>query len=126
MLFLMNNFVLQLEDDEQLPPEVAKQFWALTLTSVSSLGGEQFAKHPVLPSTDPERARRLAALIRFKAPMVNAALFVVPSIGCPPEHVSVRYADVGIDVMAALLDRQHNGMLTTVEADRLVWRRLAA
>ena len=126
MFFLMNNFVLQLDDQERPPPHVAQRFAALTLEAVSKLGAEMFAEHPVLPISQPERARRLAMLIQQKAPGVNAALFVAPTIGAKPEQVSVRYADVAFSVMAVLFERQQAGVLTTLEADRLVWRRLAA
>jgi hypothetical protein len=40
--------------------------------------------------------------------------------------VQVRYAQIGFDVMGLLYERQKHGALTTVEADRQVWRRLAA
>ncbi|MBN9319294.1 MAG: hypothetical protein BGN86_06680 [Caulobacterales bacterium 68-7] len=126
MFFLMNNFVLQLDEAERPPAHVAKRFAVLTLDAVSKLGAEMFSEHPVLPISQPERARRLAMLIQQKAPGVNAALFVSPSIGAKPEQISVRYADVAFEVMAVLFDRQKAGVLTTLEADRLVWRRLAA
>lgn len=126
MFFLMNNFVLQLDDGERAPPHVAKRFAVLNLDAVSRLGAELFAEHPVLPISEPQRARRLAMLIQQKAPGVNAALFVAPTIGARPEQVSVRYADVSFEVMAVLFERQQAGVLTTLEADRLVWRRLAA
>ena len=75
---------------------------------------------------DHERARRLASLILLKQPEVNAALFVAPARGCDETLVSVRYAQIGFEVMGLLYERQQHGNLTTVEADRQVWRRLAA
>ena len=61
-----------------------------------------------------------------KAPEANAALFVAPSIHCNPEHVLTRVASLSIDVMADLHSRQAKNGLTTVVADNLVWRRMAA
>jgi hypothetical protein len=40
--------------------------------------------------------------------------------------VQVRYAALGLEIMGALLERQKAGALTNMEADRQVWRRLAA
>jgi hypothetical protein len=126
MLFLMNNFVLQLDEADEAPPRIAEQFRVLNLDAVSRLGAELFSAQPVLPASAPMRAKRLALMIQSKAPSINAALFVSPGIGAPPEQISVRYADVSFEVMALLYDRQSVGILTTLEADRLVWRRLAA
>ena len=72
------------------------------------------------------RTGRFAALIVAKAPDVNAALIVAPARGCRPQDVQIRYAQLSLEVMAALLQRQNAGALTNVEADRQVWRRLAA
>jgi altronate dehydratase len=126
MLFLMNNFVLRLEDAEPTPAMIERRFSALSLDFVTRLGCELFAEQPVLPAIAPERARRLALMIQNKAPNINAALFVTPGLRCKPEQVAVRYADVSFETMAVLFERQQGGMLTTIEADRIVWRRLAA
>jgi hypothetical protein len=126
MLFLMNNFVLQLDDHEDAPVDVVNSFHSLSLDFVSRLGAEIFAKQPTMPAYEPERAKRLARLINSKSPAINAALFFAQRSGVAPEEVAVRYADVSFEVMAVLFDRQRCGGLTTVEADRLVWRRLAA
>ena len=67
-----------------------------------------------------------AALMVLKAPDINAALFVAPGRGCLVADVQVRYAQLGIEVMGTLLERQKSGALTNLEADRQVWRRLAA
>ena len=61
-----------------------------------------------------------------KAPDANAALFIAPSRGCLVDQVQVRYAQLGLEIMASLWERQKSGSLTNVEADRQVWRRLAA
>jgi len=126
MLFLMNDTVLSFDAAELAPPMTRERFAALSLNYVGELGKELFAEEPLLHHKDRERAERLAALIVAKAPDVNAALFVAPGRGCRKDDVQVRYAQLSIEVMAALLQRQNAGSLTNLEADRQVWRRLAA
>ena len=75
----------------------------------------------------PERACRLALLLLAKAPDINAALFVAPSVRCRPDQVITRFANLPMEVMATLLEiSKSEGGLTAVQADREVWRRLAA
>ncbi|MDP1629900.1 MAG: hypothetical protein Q8L66_00595 [Caulobacter sp.] len=126
MLFLMNDVVLNLDALELAPPVAANRFAKLNLTFVSQLGAELFAEEPLLPHNRPERALRLASMIVTKAPEVNAALFIAPARNCPVEQVQARYAQISFDVMGLLYQRQQQGALTTLEADRQVWRRLAA
>jgi len=126
MLFLMNDRILSFDAAELTPPMTRDRFAALSLNYVGELGRELFSEEPLLHHKDQERSERLAALIVAKAPDVNAALFVAPGRGCRVEDVQVRYAQLSIEVMAALLQRQNAGGLTNLEADRQVWRRLAA
>ncbi len=126
MLFLMNDVVLNLDAVELAPPVAASRFQALSLGFVGKLGCELFAEEPLLQRTRLTRARRLAALIAAKAPEINAALFIAPAQGCAPDQVQFRYAQIGFEVMGLLYERQQSGALTTLEADRQVWRRLAA
>jgi hypothetical protein len=126
MLFLMNDALLNLDAQGSVPPAAPARFRALSLDFVLKLGAELFAEDPLLHRNQPERARRLALLIRSKAPEVNAALFVAPSAACPPDHVAARVAEVSMEVMAALYTRWREGLLDTVSADRDVWKRLAA
>lgn len=126
MLFLMNDVVLSFDAAELTPPMARDRFAALSLNYVGELGRELFAEEPLLHHKDLERAQRLAALIVAKAPDVNAALFVAPGRGCRVADVQVRYAQLSLEVMGALLQRQKAGGLTNLEADRQVWRRLAA
>lgn len=126
MLFLMNDVVLNLDTVELAPPVAARRFSRLSHSFVDRLGAELFSEDPLLPHRDIERARRLAALIVAKTPQINAALFVAPAVGCPFDQVQSRYCQIGIEVMGLLYERQKSGALTTVEADRQVWRRLAA
>ena len=126
MLFLMNDRVLQLSDGPALDVQSGR-FDAISAAYAVKLGQELFAEQPMLHREAPERARRLALLLQAKAPEVNAALFVAPSVGCRPDQVITRFASLPVDVMAALLERDKaEGGLTPVQADREVWRRLAA
>ena len=126
MLFLMNDVVLDLDTVDLAAPVAAERYRRLSLDYVSSLGRELFAEHPLLQYTAPERAARLAVMIMAKSPDINAALFVAPSYDCAIDQVSVRYAQIGVEVMSVLYKRQQAGDLTNVVADREVWRRLAA
>ena len=126
MLFLMNDALLNLDAHGAVPPIAPQRFRALSLDFVLRLGAEMFAENPLLHREEPERARRLALLIRSKAPEVNAALFVAPAAACPPAEVSRRLAEVSMEAMAALYTRAQEGLLDPVSADREVWRRLAA
>lgn len=126
MLFLMNDRVLYL--DHSLAGQLeAGRFEAVSAAYAVKLGQELFAEQPMLHREEPERARRLALLLCAKAPEVNAALFVAPSYGCRPDQVITRFASLSLDVMATLYARdREEGGLTPVQADREVWRRLAA
>ncbi|MFN3856471.1 MAG: hypothetical protein ACK4RV_01885 [Caulobacter sp.] len=126
MLFLLNDVVLNLDGGEMAPPVASNRFKALSTAFVEKLGRELFAEEPLLHRFHPERARRIASLILMKQPSVNAALFVATARGCPESQVQVRYAQISFEVMGLLYERQQHGALTTVEADRQVWRRLAA
>lgn len=126
MLFLMNDVVLSFDASEMAPPVTRDRFAQLSLSRVGDLGKELFSEEPLLHHKDVERAQRLAALIVAKAPDINAALFIAPGRGCRVEDVQVRYAQLSLEVMSALVHRQKAGALTNLEADRQVWRRLAA
>jgi hypothetical protein len=126
MLFLLNDKVLNLQTVMLAPPVAASRFGKLSLNFISRLGAELFAKQPLLQMTDLEKSQRLAALIVAKRPEINAALFVATAADCAPEQVSVRYAQISFEVMGLLYSRQQQGQLNNLEADRQVWRRLAA
>lgn len=126
MLFLMNDRVLHLEGGDELGID-PQRFKAITPSYAIKLGQELYSEQPMLHREAPERARRLALLLVAKAPEVNAALFVAPSKGCRPDQVITRFASLSVEVMATLLERDRaEGGLTPVQADREVWRRLAA
>jgi hypothetical protein len=126
MLFLLNDVIFSLDAAELAPPITRDRFAKVSLNYVAKLGQELYSAEPLLHLKDPEKAQRLAALILAKAPDVNAALFIAPSRGCLVDQVQVRYVQLGLEIMASLWERQKAGGLTNVEADRQVWRRLAA
>lgn len=126
MLFLLNDVILSIDSAELTPPITSERFAQVSLNYVAKLGQELYAAEPLLHLKDPEKAQRLAALIIAKAPDINAALFIAPSRGCLVDQVQVRYAQLGLEIMGSLFERQKAGALSNVEADRQVWRRLAA
>ena len=126
MIFLMNDTVLDVDLRRLAPPATAARFRAATLSFVLRLGRELYAEQPLLHRADPERARRLAALILCKAPQANAALFAAPSAGCAPDQVAARLAEVGPEILAHLASRQSLEGPSPYAADREVWRRMAA
>ena len=126
MYFLLNDTVFNLNADDISPNMIGRRFGAIGFDFVQTLGQELFAELPQAQLTHPERAIKLAALIQFKAPSINAALFVAPSSPCRPRDVGVRFASLEIEVIAGLQSRAAEGSLNAVIADREVWRRLAA
>jgi hypothetical protein len=126
LYFLLNDVVLRLETHDLAPPLREAQFASLSFEFIDRLGKELFAEEPMLQSTSPARAMRLAALIIARCPEINAALFVAPRTNCEPAEVQSRFVGVGLEIMGLLHERQQSGTLTNVVADRQVWRRLAA
>jgi hypothetical protein len=126
LYFLVNDTLFELDERNLVSPLDARRFQSLTLSFVTQLGQELFAEEPLLTLNAPERARRLAMLLAMKQPGLNAALFVAPARGCRPDQVGVRFAELGLDVLAGLYARQEEGSLNALSADRDVWRRLAA
>jgi hypothetical protein len=126
MHFLLNDVVFKVSAEELAHGQVSQRFAAINFDFVQTLGQELFAEHPMLQRTHPERALKLCALILFKAPEINAALFVAPSDKCKPRDVGVRYASLDLPLIATLYTRQSDGALTPTVADREVWRRMAA
>lgn len=126
MLFLLNDIVLDLAPRKLAPPVLAERFAPLSLQCVQDLGCELFSEDPLLHRNNLTRSERLAMLIVAKSPEINAALFVAPARGCPTAHVCVRYAALGPVLLATLSERQQEGAMNAVVADREVWRRMAA
>ena len=126
MMFLMNDAVLELDGPGAPAPPSAARTRALSLAHVMKLGAELYAQHPLLHRERPDQARRLALLLKAKAPEVNAALFVAPAHGCSPDAVISRVAELSFDMLAGLQEMSRSGALNPVTADREVWRRMAA
>lgn len=126
MYFLMNDAVLSLQGDDLSITAITRRFGQVGFDYVQQLARELFAEHPMLQHSHPERAMKLAALVRAKDPAINAGLFVAPSIGCKPSQVGMRFASIDIAAMASLQKAQMKGELDAVFADREIWRQLAA
>jgi hypothetical protein len=126
MLFLLNDTVLRLDGVAKDARLDGRQMRTLNLPEILRMGQELYATEPMLQRTNPQRALRLGALISAKAPMINAALFVAPSLDCAPSEVTVRFVACQFEVMAELYTLQQGGALNAVTADRRIWRRLAA
>ena len=126
MLFLLNDTVLRLDGDAVDTRLGGRRMLSLEFPAILRMGQELFAREPLLQRTNPERARRLAALIAAKAPMINAALFVAPALDCPAGEVTVRVVACQSEAMDQLHELQQAGELDAVSADRRIWRRLAA
>ncbi len=126
MLFLMNDVILSLDAADLAPPLSPAQLGALNLQAVSRLGQELFSEEPLLQRKNVERAHRLAALVVYMQPQVNAALFVALARGVPHNEVAVPFASLGVEMKAGLYARQKAGVLTNIDADKAVWQRFAA
>ncbi|CAN5336034.1 hypothetical protein BH11PSE2_BH11PSE2_06140 [soil metagenome] len=126
MLFLMNDVVLTLDSDDLSSAGELARTTPMRFDFVSRMGQELYAEDPLLHRNHLARAKRLASLILLKAPEVNAALFLAPTKGCSVSQVSYRFAQVDFEVICGLQARQASGALTTLDADRQVWKRLAA
>ena len=126
MLFLLNDVVFRI-DGEAMEAELSgRTFMQLSLPEIVRAGQESYAREPLLQRTKPDEALRLAALNSVKAPMINAALFVAPSVECKADEVAARFVSAQFEVMADLFTRHQAGKLDAVSADKQIWRRLAA
>jgi hypothetical protein len=126
MYFLLNDTIFNLNSPELADSQISRRFGAIDFEFVQTLGQELFSEQPMLHRTHPERAVKLCAMIQFKAPSINGALFVAPSNRCKPRDVGVRFVSLDLPVLANLQMRHADGTLTNAIADREVWRRLAA
>lgn len=126
MLFLLNDVVFDLDEACPVTASEARRFEKLGLDYVLELGCELFAEDPLLHLNDPQRARRLAWLIKDRSPEVNAALFAAPAAGCDPTLVEPQFCALPDAIMRQLRTRAAKGKLDAVSADRAVWMRLAA
>jgi hypothetical protein len=126
MLFLLNDVVFRLDGVAMNARLGGRRMRGLAFPEILRMGQELYAAEPLLQRTNPERARRLAALISAKTPMINAALFIAPAFNCAPEEVTVRFVNCQFEVMADLFTLQQGDRLDTISADRMIWRRLAA
>jgi len=126
MLFLLNDTVLRLDGVAMDAKLNGRRMLNLEFPAILRMGQELYSREPLLQRTNPERARRLAALITAKAPSINAALFVAPALDCAPSEVTVRFVSCEFETMAQLQSLHRDGRLDPVSVDRMIWRRLAA
>ena len=126
MFFLLNDALLHIDESQMASPLDSHRFDKVSLSYVVQLGRELFSEDPLMHLAAPDRARRLAWLLAMKQPEINAALFVAPVRGCPPEQVTARFCVLPIETVAQLHAKAESGLLDTLTADREVWRRLAA
>ncbi|HEX2561843.1 hypothetical protein [Phenylobacterium sp.] len=126
MHFLLNDAVISTAGVNLAKDGMGAQVANLSLDAVVKLGREMFAANPTLHRVRPEKAQRLAALIRLKAPEVNAASFAAPRPGCEPAEVKAKFASLAVDVIADLYRRQRDGELDTAVVERAIWRRVPA
>ena len=126
MMFLLNDAVLRLDGIAMDARLDGQRMQRLSFPAILRMGQELYSREPMLQRTYPERARRLGALITAKAPIINAALFVAPSLGWSPGEVTVRFVSCEFEVMAQLQTLHLDGRLDAVGVDRMIWRRLAA
>jgi hypothetical protein len=126
MHFLLNDAVISTAGVNLARDGLGAQVASLSLDAILRLGREMFAANPTLHRVRPDKAQRLAALIRVRAPDVNAACFIVPRPGCAPGEVNAKFASLSVDVMADLYRRQREGELDTAAVERTIWRRVPA
>src|ERR1700692_2180732 len=106
MLFLLNDTVLRLDGVAMGARLGGGRMTSRESPAIFRMGQELYSREPLLQRTNPQRARRLAALISAKAPMINAALFIAPAFNCAPEEVTVRFVNCQFEVMADLFTLQ--------------------
>lgn len=126
MQFLLNDVVFNLSDGSLSLPPADSYATRLKMSDVIHLGSELFSANPNLAHEDQARSLRLIGLILAKASTVNAALFLVPKKGCPPQQVTVRFAELSFLIITDLVNRQAEGNLTPAYANSQVWGRLTA
>lgn len=124
MLFLLNDVIFRPEPSQLGKREPIGGGRVLSHNEIEFLVQEMFSEVPDLAKTAPETAIKVIELLIGKYPEVNAAWFRAPSVNCDPRLVRIRYANVSIEVMASLYNRQERGALTTAIVDYYVWQRV--
>jgi hypothetical protein len=124
MLFLLNDVVFRPDAKELGKTDPIGGGRPLSHREIEFLVQEMFSEDPGLAKTAPEKALKVIELLVGKYPEVNAAWFRAPSVNCDPRLVRIRYANVSIEVMASLYNRQERGALTTAIVDFHVWQRV--
>ncbi len=124
MLFLLNDVVYRPDPSQLGKSDAVGGARFLTHNEIEFVVQEMFSEDPSLAKTAPDKALKAIELVIGKYPEVNAAWFRAPAINCDPRLVRIRYANVSIEVIASLFNRQERGVLTTAIVDYFVWRRV--
>jgi hypothetical protein len=123
MLFLMNDTILDFGLRAIIPPQEEGRLRLTSYADILNEGARMFRENPKFHLTDPDAAKRLAALIVAKAPQANAALFDTTPKGAGP-MLKPYVVSVSIEVLANLYTEFKTGRLTKDLVDRHVWSRL--
>lgn len=126
VLFLFNDVVFNLGDPERVAIETGAPLTAAELRALSpgrciKLVREAIWMDPDIARNSPHKARFLAALIGWKGDDANAMLALRPNGAKGAEHVQVRIASVGLEVMVQLKGLQDHGLMSARAANDAVW-----
>jgi hypothetical protein len=124
MLFLLNDTILDFSLRVVISPHEETKLRGLSYADVLSEGARMFREKPAFHRTDPEAAKRLAALIVAKAPAANAALFDTKPTGGGGPTVPPYVVSLSIEVLASLYADFKENRLTRDLVDRRIWSRL--
>jgi hypothetical protein len=119
----MNDTILDFSLRAVIPPKEEVRVKATSYAEILNEGARMFREKPNFHLTDPEAAKRLAALIVAKAPQANAALFDIKPAGKGPA-LKPFVVSLSIDVLANLYAEAKADRLTRDLVDRLIWSRL--
>jgi len=123
MLFLMNDTILDFSLRGVISPQEEGRLRMTSYADILNEGARMFRDKPDFHRTNPEAAKRLAALIVAKAPQANAALFDITPASKGPD-VKPYVVSLSIEVLASLYAEFKAGKLTRALVDYRVWDRL--
>lgn len=123
MLYLFNDAVVEVDRISALPPEALRGIAGLNLDGVLGMVADMVRRDPDFPRNDPAKTRRVAQMLLYRAPQMNAALIVPGRDGQPGE---ARMLSLGVKVIHDLHHLHGAGALTLDLVRREVWTRAAA
>ncbi len=116
----MNDTILDFSLLAVIPPQEEHRLRYMSYADILNEGVRLFHEKPNFHVTDPQTAKRLAALIVAKAPQANAALFDTT----PKDKAKITkpiVVSISIEVLAGLYTEFKAGRLTRDLVDRRVW-----